>query len=121
MGRCAQSVPDFGGADTTVLDAVYVLSTHGHGSTAKKMTLRLGADAWRIDGCNIALMSYAGSSALGVASNNTAGVDELSRVGATSWKQVFDAVLALMDHCPFKFDAGGAAIVESCEPSSLCP
>lgn len=116
MGRRAQSVQDFCGADTPVLDTMYV--SQSPRSTAMKMTVYFGADPRNLDSCNIALMSYAGSFALGVPSNRTADLNERSRVGATSWTQVVDAVNALLQDCSYKQDVGGAALVMSCEPSS---
>ena len=112
MGRRAQSVQDFCSADTAVLDTMYVLF-----QGANDVTMRLGADKRHPDSCNIALMSYAGSSALDVTSNRTAGVNEISRVGATSWLQVVEAVNALLKDCSYEHDVGGAAIIESCKPS----
>ena len=116
MGRRAQSVQAFCGADTAALDPVYVFIMKP--IQGNEMTLRFGTDARNLDGCNIALMSYAGSSTLGVGSNGTSGLNELSRVGATSWTLVVEALNALLKDCSFELNVGGAAIVSSGEPSS---
>lgn len=44
---------------------------------------------------------------------NTSAVDEVSRVGATSWKTVVEAAETLNKDCVDEQDVGGAAIVES--------
>ena len=64
-----------------------------------------------LDGCNIALMSYASLSAL----NDTSAVSEVSRVGVTSWRNIVESVATLLETCVVRERTGGAVILTSCE------
>lgn len=60
-------------------------------------------------------MSYASPR---VSENNTLAEDVVSRVGATSWKNVFHGVAVLLDECLVQRKTGGAVIVLSGEFAS---
>ncbi|KAI4100062.1 MAG: hypothetical protein L6R37_005660 [Teloschistes peruensis] len=62
-------------------------------------------------------MSYASPPLVSEGKKNTSAENVVSRVGATSWKNIFHAVAVLLDECLVQQKTGGAVIV----PNALLP
>lgn len=69
-------------------------------------------------------MSYASPPLVSEGKKNTSAENVVSRVGATSWKNIFHAVAVLLDECLVQQKTGGAVIVPNgkfASPTDVSP
>lgn len=96
---------------TSVVQIPRIWSQCKHSLLLIQLDCDLGAEIMDLAGCNIALMSF--SSPPTFSFNNSSNLSEVSRVGATSWSNIVEAISTLTKVCVNEQGSGGAVVVES--------